>query len=151
MKTVADENSDDLPAKAPQKPAFADIRGKPTTKESWGFHLLVDMAGVNKNADDKAQIKAYFKEVLKDIDMESISPLIIERAPPGTGRGLSAIQMLATSHMSFHCDDAGRRLFVDIFSCEPFNEKLVEAAIKRRFQPKWFASKFIFRNTGKAK
>ena len=144
MKTVADEHSDEAtPVKG--RLSIDDIRA-PVNKDSWGFELLMNMSGCAKTIDSKAVIREYFKELISEIKMKVLSPLVIERAPKDEGRGLSATQMITTSTLVAHFDDAGDRAFIDIFSCKTFDRAVAEAVTKKHFKPKKFVSRFLYRD-----
>ena len=52
--------------------------------------------------------------------------------------GTSAIQFITTSNITIHTLDVMQRVYLNIFTCKPFNEKL---AIK--FCKDWFDGKII--------
>ena len=125
---------------------LSDEKPAPAKKKSWGFHLLVVMRGCNKEMDNITDIRGFFTALIRELKMKELTPFIYRRVNSEEGRGISAFQMIQTSHISAHFDDAMDRGFIDVFSCKPFDEKAAIALIKRYFNPKRFASKFIYRD-----
>lgn len=142
--SVAEKHSDET---APKKSRLSidDIKG-PLNKESWGFELLMNLSGCAKTIDSRTVIRDYFKTIISEIKMKTLSPLIIERAPKNEGRGLSAMQLITTSTIVTHFDEAGDRAFIDIFSCKEFDRGVAERVTKEFFKPKKFISRFLYRD-----
>lgn len=120
-----------------------------TPDESWGLHLLVDARGMNKEIDDEADIERFFTELIADLDMKPLTKFFCVKVDnEEEGRGISAFQMITTSHISMHFDDDGRNGFMDIFSCKKFDPVIVLKMIKKHFQPKSTMIQFVYRDTG---
>ena len=113
----------------------------------FGFHMLVDCQA-GSMIDSKANIVAFVKELVNAIDMVAYGETWCERFAthdPEKG-GYSMFQMIETSNISGHFVDSNGNFYLDVFSCKPFDEEVVEKTIKKYFKPSKMSSKFIFRN-----
>jgi S-adenosylmethionine decarboxylase len=128
---------------------LADVSDPPAPSHAWGWHLLIDMSDVNKNMDSEDAIENFFGLLLKTTKMKALSPIMIKRVDnKEEGRGISAVQIITTSSIVFHGDDKNRCVYLDVFTCKPFDQKVVINLIKKYFQPKRFKSKMIYRDAG---
>src|ERR1700731_4565266 len=66
-------------------------------KEHWGFHELLDMMGCNKNINDPKKIKAFMKELVKELQMTAVGEPVVHSFGSGLEGGWSAMQMITTS------------------------------------------------------
>jgi S-adenosylmethionine/arginine decarboxylase-like enzyme len=125
----------------------------PSKRKSWGVHLLVDADGCNKEIDSEKDIKEFFHNmIINKLKMKELSDVLFEKVDdPEDGRGISAIQMLTTSHISLHGDDKGNKIFLDIFSCKFFEKEPVLKYIHEFFRPKRMVYREIFRDAGPGK
>ncbi len=81
-------------------------------------------------------IKAFVVEIIVKIGMKAHGEIQIDRFGYGELEGYSAMQFIETSSITVHCDEVGRRCFVDIFSCKDFDEKKAE-----KFSEHFFGAK----------
>ena len=65
--------------------------------------------------------------------MRAHGPLKLERFGNGELEGWSAMQFIETSTITVHADEVGGRLFVDVFSCRPFDPGLAAAVAVEHF------------------
>jgi S-adenosylmethionine/arginine decarboxylase-like enzyme len=120
-----------------------------TPDQSWGFHLLIDARDMDKSIDDEKDIENFFGELIKALDMKPLTEFFCKRVDnKEEGRGISAFQMITTSHISMHFDDAGYNGFMDVFSCKKFDPRIVLKMIKEHFKPKRMMVQFVYRDTG---
>ena len=98
--------------------------------------------------NDEKQIKAFFDTLIKELKMVPLSGLLIKSDTKSGDRGISAVQLITTSSITFHSDDEGECIFLDVFSCKDFNRKIPSKLIKKFFDPKDINDKFIYRNAG---
>jgi 8-oxo-dGTP pyrophosphatase MutT (NUDIX family)/S-adenosylmethionine/arginine decarboxylase-like enzyme len=137
-------------AKASEVPSetLSDTEPPPPDKKSWGFHLLVDMSGCNGSMDDEDAVREFFATLIEKIEMKILSPIMIERVEGEEGRGLSAVQMITTSSITFHADDDKMCIYLDIFSCKDFDVDDALDLIEDTFDPKAIAYRLIYRDAG---
>jgi S-adenosylmethionine/arginine decarboxylase-like enzyme len=120
-----------------------------TPDESWGHHLLIDCLELNKKIDDEKDIKKFFEELITALDMVPLTEFFCVKVNDKVdGRGISAFQMITTSHIAMHFDDEGNNGFMDIFSCKKFDPRIVLEMVKEHFQPGNMMIQFVYRDTG---
>lgn len=120
-----------------------------TPDQSWGLHLLIDCRKLNNKINDEKDIKNFFSELIDALDMKPLTEFFCKKVDDKEeGRGISAFQMITTSHISMHFDDAGNNGFLDIFSCKKFEPRTVLKMVKEHFQPKQMMVQFVYRDTG---
>ena len=95
--------------------------------------------------DSHAVIKAFFAELLKDLEMKALDDIKIITVDNNQGHGTSAIQLITTSSITYHADDKYRNAFIDVFSCKSFDPNIVINSIEKYFKPKHIQYKFIKR------
>jgi len=123
-----------------------------TPEEALGLHIMLDCLGMNPNIDDEADIKDFFQKLIEALDMTPLTEFFSVRVDDKeTGRGISAFQMITTSHIAMHFDDAGHNGYLDVFSCKLFDPKIVVKMIKDHFKPKDVMIQVVFRDTGLVK
>lgn len=130
---------------------LSDEKKPPAKGRSWGFHLLIDCSKMNDRIDNEEDVREFFDELIKKLKMKKLTDFFYVKVDDEDGRGLSAFQMITTSHISMHFDDAERSGYLDIFSCKNFEPKAVIEMIEKYFEPEHIATQFIFRDAGLGK
>jgi S-adenosylmethionine/arginine decarboxylase-like enzyme len=131
-----------------QEMTLADEPHPPARAGSWGYHLLMDMSECNDRIDSVEEITGFFGDIIEELGMTPLSPLMIKKVSGEEGRGVSAVQMITTSSITFHSDDDKRSVYLDVFSCKDFDPKKAEAFICKFFRPKRYAATMIYRDAG---
>ena len=98
--------------------------------------------------DDEKDIEAFFTELIQALDMKPLSEFFCVRVDNEEGRGISAFQMITTSHIAMHFDDDGHNGFMDVFSCKKFDPRIVLQMIEKHFKPDNMMVQFVYRDTG---
>lgn len=117
-------------------------------EESWGFHLVINMSECNSKIDSLISVAQFFTDIIKELDMKTLSPLYIKKVSGEEGRGVSGVQMITTSSITFHSDDDKRSVYLDLFSCKNFDPKKAEAFACKYFQPRRHVALMIYRDAG---
>lgn len=113
----------------------------------WGYHLIVDARGCDESTINSLEtVKAFLSQMVNELHMIPVGEPIARSFNDGNGRGVSAIQLITTSHFSCHTDDSSMAAYIDIFSCEKYDPDIAIATIKKFFNPKEIAKKFILRD-----
>lgn len=119
--------------------------------EFWGYHLILDC-----HACDVPSIKSYdnvynwITGLVKAIDMEPIGEPRIEytAAEFPDKAGFTAIQVIVTSSIVAHFIDSTGDVYIDVFSCKPFDNDTVIKSIQGSFQPKKIRTNYLTRQAG---
>lgn len=128
---------------------LSDKKNPPPKDKSWGFHLLINCSGLDEKIDSEEDVREFFNELIKALKMKKLTEFFYKKVDnKEEGRGLSAFQMITTSHIAMHFDDAGRTGYLDIFSCKTFDPDTVIKMVKKYFKAKKIATQFIYRDSG---
>jgi S-adenosylmethionine/arginine decarboxylase-like enzyme len=115
----------------------------------WGYHLMLDCSGCDHDkVTSKENVYNFIKELVKRIDMVAYGEPIIEHfaTHDPAKQGISAIQLISTSNISMHLVDRDNTLYLDVFSCKPFDNDVVIATVKEYFNSKTEKMNYITRH-----
>lgn len=110
---------------------------------TYGKELILDLHYCNVHTMTRTSIARYFAHVVESIDMEACdchfwddedTPPEEQQTDPKT-IGVSAIQFIITSSIVVHSLTELATVFVNIFSCKPF-----DADLAARLTVQWFAA-----------
>ena len=88
----------------------------------WGKSISIDLFDCDVSVlSNPTLIQQYVSDVVKLINMVAHGPCHIERFGYCELEGYSAMQFIETSSITVHCDEPGKRAFIDIFSCKDFD------------------------------
>lgn len=98
--------------------------------ETYGPHLILDLEGCPEDRlNSVAVVHALLHALVTSIGMEKLAEAqVVDYVNPDPSEsGVSGIQMITTSHIAIHTYPKKGYVFLDIFSCMPFNiEKAIE-------------------------
>ena len=102
----------------------------------WGFHLALNFKSCDK---DKIRSKEYIEHFTKDlcdfIDMERFGePVVVNFGEDESVSGYSMFQLIETSNISAHFVEQTNDVYLDIFSCKPYNIKDTIQFCKEQFE-----------------
>jgi S-adenosylmethionine decarboxylase len=119
--------------------------------EYWGKHLIINVAGCDKQkATDPEFIKDFTKELVQKIDMKPFGePQVVHFADGTDKAGWTMIQLIETSNIMGHFLDDSGDLYLDVFSCKDFDEMVVYNLIKFYFSPDDISMMTIMRDARK--
>ena len=125
---------------------------------SFGPHLLLDFYADPYHLGNENYWKGLLGEIVDLIGMTPISPPFVYRSEcenknwdPPKATGLSGFIVLAESHVSFstpiafHTFVEAEFVFMDIFSCKPFDYETVETFLVERLGARDFDSTTVMR------
>lgn len=105
----------------------------------WGKSTSINLCDCDLTLiSDPEAIKQFVKKLVKVVDMVAHGPCYIDRFGVGSLEGISAMQFIETSSITVHCDEPGRRVFVDLFSCKDY-----DAVKARKFSKEFFKAKKV--------
>ena len=85
----------------------------------FGPHVLLDL-----KATTKPTMETFFdflEQLVPRINMDAISRATVLKSSPTNPQYLSAIIVIAQSHIALHYNYETQKIYADIFSCAPFN------------------------------
>jgi S-adenosylmethionine/arginine decarboxylase-like enzyme len=106
--------NDTAPALDPTHPGYVP----------WGQETTIDLHGCDPTVvADGATVAAFLAAVVPAVGMTPYGERRVDRfGDPAVGlQGWSGDQRIQTSLVSVHCDEVGHRVFINFFSCRPFN------------------------------
>ncbi len=107
----------------------------------YGKELIIDLHDCNVERFNRNDIEEYFIELCKLIDMKRCElhfwddldvPDNEKQTSPHT-TGTSAIQFILTSNITIHTLDILKSVYINIFSCKDFDEKIAAEFTKKFF------------------
>ena len=110
-----------------------------TKDTDFGQHLTLDLSGCDKELlSDYDLIFNLLNELPKKIGMTKITqPYVFPYAGlVPEDKGITGVVIIAESHMSVHTFQEKGFVFIDVFSCKPFDVKYAEKYFEEAFKPK---------------
>ena len=116
--------------------------------EDFGPHLLINIAGYAGPRDMDGLFRV-FDNLPPRIDMTPIMRPYVLRSKDESGRlRLSAMTMIAESHIALHVEEDSDTAYFDIFSCKFFDIDMVLNQLKAAFPGKSHTVQLISRGCG---
>jgi len=114
----------------------------------WGYHLILDCKHCAieklKSADN---IRAFIKALVPGIDMKAYGePVLAHFATHNEhAAGYSLVQLIETSSITAHFAENIGELYLDIFSCKPFDMEDAKAIVREYFGPQQIKTTYLTR------
>jgi S-adenosylmethionine/arginine decarboxylase-like enzyme len=113
-------------------------------KRPYGYELILDLHSCDARTFSRTSIDSYFSQLCDLIDMEmcevhfwdDIGVLPEEQQTLPHTKGTSAVCFILTSSIVIHTLDLLGAVYVNVFSCKPF-----DPAAARQFTQNWFGAK----------
>jgi S-adenosylmethionine decarboxylase len=116
-------------------------------EEFWGFHLILDCGGCDNYAiKDYDNIYNFVKKLVVAIDMVAYGEPQIINFGSGNKEGYTLVQLIETSNICAHFVNEKNEIYLDVFSCKPFDENIIEALVVKYFGVQTIRKAFIQRN-----
>lgn len=107
----------------------------------WGQHLILDFGGCPKlPVSDREHIENWLTELVSVIGMKPYGPPTIEHFATHShdAAGFTVMQLIETSNITAHFAENIGKVFIDIFSCKPFDIDKATEVCQAYFLPKTF-------------
>jgi len=98
-----------------------------------GFSITLSKCKTNIS-ENESEIKKFIDKIVEIIDMKKLGEIIIHKGSEGLP-GLSAIQIIETSHIALHTFSNNNSYMFSIESCRTFNDNKVMIFVLNFFQP----------------
>ncbi len=120
---------------------------------SYGFELILDLHECDISKFNRDSIKEYMAKICESIDMQredlhfwDYDGVPKEDLPTEAHLlGTSAVQFITTSNIVIHTLDLLKAVYINIFSCKPFDREVAEQITKEWFAAKEYRTHFIER------
>ena len=112
----------------------------------YGKELIIDLHNCNPSTFTRKSLKQYFIKLCKLIDMkrakltwwDDYNVPEEERQTEPHLKGTSAVQFIMTSSIVIHTLDLMGTVYINIFSCKPFDAK-----VAKKFTENWFNGNIV--------
>jgi S-adenosylmethionine/arginine decarboxylase-like enzyme len=100
----------------------------------WGTHLTVDLGGCDPAVTgDPDAICRWALDLCALIGMRPYGEPLVEHFGQDALAGWTVVQLIETSNLVVHANDVDHSVFVDVFSCRPFDVGKAAAFTADRF------------------
>lgn len=114
---------------------------------TWGYHVCVDIAKCKPvSIRCPITIANFTKKLVKDIDMVAYGDPLIVKFGSGDKAGYTLVQLIETSNICAHFCEESDNAYIDVFSCKPYDVKVVEKVVHEFFGPKTMKTTYIERD-----
>jgi S-adenosylmethionine decarboxylase len=115
--------------------------------KSWGYHLILDCNGCDAQAiRDSRLLEQWIKDLVARIDMKAHGdPLITYNGEPPYHSGYTVVQVITTSSIVAHFIDQPPSVYLDVFSCKPFDSGTVKNIMQEYFDIKTYKEYYLTR------
>jgi S-adenosylmethionine/arginine decarboxylase-like enzyme len=121
------------------------LRGYEMSKY-WGYHLILDCAGCYpESITDYDNIYNFAKRLVNEIDMVAYGEPQIVNFGSGNKAGYTLVQLIETSNICAHFVNESNAIYLDVFSCKPYDENTVIDLVREYFAPKSIKRSYISR------
>jgi S-adenosylmethionine/arginine decarboxylase-like enzyme len=115
----------------------------------WGYHLILDAAGCNHDLiTDGNNITAFANALVKAIDMVPFGEPQVINFGSGNKAGYTLVQLIETSNICAHFVNEYDHMYLDVFSCKPFDQQIVVQVAQEYFQFTGIKVGFLERQAG---
>lgn len=116
---------------------------------SWGYHLILDSSRCAKSAIRSSDtISRFAKALVQKIDMVAYGDPQVVHFGSGNKGGFTLVQLIETSNITAHFCEETDDMYLDVFSCKPFDPKDVESTVAYFFNPRHKTRRFFSRQAG---
>ena len=116
---------------------------------TWGYHLVLDGSKcISVSIKNKYHIESFAKSLVKKIDMVPFGEPQVQYFGSGNKGGYTLVQLIETSNITAHFCDETNDMYLDVFSCKPFDPQDVLDNVKFYFRPVHTNTLFFSRQAG---
>lgn len=112
----------------------------------WGYHLIIDAAKCCPSAiRSRKTIHDFTTTLVNSIDMVAYGDPQIVHFGSGNKAGYTLVQLIETSNICAHFVEETNDMYLDVFSCKPFENRDVFRVVNSFFKPRYIKSEFLTR------
>jgi S-adenosylmethionine/arginine decarboxylase-like enzyme len=113
---------------------------------SWGYHLMLDCSKcIPYTIRNKSNIISFAKNLVQNIEMVPYGEPQVHHFGEGNKAGYTLVQLIQTSNITAHFCEETDDMYLDVFSCKPFNSHIVYGTVHTYFRPAYITQKFVKR------
>jgi len=113
---------------------------------NWGYHLILDCGNcAGHTIRNKTVIENFSRTLVQRIDMVAFGNPQVQHFGSGNKAGYTLVQLIETSNICAHFVEETNDVYLDVFSCKPFQVQDVEDVVQEFFQPTSVKRTFIYR------
>lgn len=102
----------------------------------WGHHLVLNAAGCSPlRIRCSPTITQFAKALVQRIDMVPYGSPQVVHFGSGNKAGFTLVQLIETSNICAHFVEETNDMYLDVFSCKPFDPKIVRMLVSEVFSP----------------
>ena len=114
--------------------------------KNWGYHLILDCGNcADHSIRSKVLIENFSKALVKRIDMVPFGNPQVHHFGSGNKAGYTLVQLIETSNICAHFVEETNDMYLDVFSCKPFEVQDVQDVVDEFFSPKNVKCTFVYR------
>jgi len=114
---------------------------------TWGYHYILNLGKCHPlRIRCPKNIANFTATLVRDIDMKAYGEPQIVMFGEGNKRGYTLIQLIETSNIAGHFCEETNEAYLDVFSCKPYDTKIVDSLVHLYFQPGCVNTKYIERS-----
>jgi S-adenosylmethionine/arginine decarboxylase-like enzyme len=111
----------------------------------YGQHLIATCTGCNEAIQSIERMTEFLQTMADDIDMVRYGDPVVARFGGGIETGISGVQLIETSAIVIHTNDAHRDMYLDVFSCKEFEEATVRRVLDDFLSPSSVTCEVFYR------
>jgi S-adenosylmethionine decarboxylase len=116
----------------------------------WGYHLILDCGSCDPEGIRSAErIRNFAKHLVKQIDMVAYGEPTVVHFGTGNKAGYTLVQLIETSNICAHFVEETNDIYLDVFSCKPFQIDDVKKVVNIYFTPEKMNEMFLNRQAYK--
>lgn len=111
----------------------------------YGQHLIATALGCNEAILSIEKMTTFLQTMADEIDMVRFGDPVVARFGGGHEVGISGVQLIETSAIVIHTNDAHRDMYLDVFSCKEFEEATAREVLDRFLSPTSVTTEVFYR------
>jgi S-adenosylmethionine/arginine decarboxylase-like enzyme len=103
---------------------------------TWGVHAVLNVAkACPKAIRCPVTIARFSQDLVRRIDMKAYGGPQIQHFGEGNKAGYTLVQLIETSNIMAHFVEETNDIYLDVFSCKPYEVQEVLSCVKDHFRP----------------
>jgi S-adenosylmethionine decarboxylase len=113
----------------------------------WGYHAMVNAKNCLPPAIRSSDIiRGFSRRLVKEIDMVAYGEPQVVMFGTGNKKGYTLVQLIETSNICAHFVEETNDMYLDVFSCKPFEVEIVRKVVNEVFGPEKMETQFVTRD-----